>query len=148
MLEDKAKELGRIIGQSPEYQAVKKSSEALNGDRDAVSVLQEMEKLRVQAQQMIQRGEQPTPEPEQQLDDLLMKVQGNPVYQRAISAQENFDKVMYQVNNWIMDGMKKGATSSIITLGCVGRWSGASWWCSRERKAQANRRSFGFCPIA
>ena len=36
---------------------------------------------------------------------------------RAISAQENFDKVMYQVNNWIMDGMKKGATSSIITLG-------------------------------
>src|SRR5215213_2980483 len=117
MLEDKAKELGRIIGQSPEYQAVKKSSEALNGDREAVSVLQEMEKLRVQAQQMIQRGEQPTPELEQQLDDLLMKVQGNPVYQRAISAQENFDKVMYQVNNWIMDGMKKGATSSIITLG-------------------------------
>ena len=117
ILEDKAKELGRIIGQSPEYQAVRKSSEALNADRDAVSVLQEMEKLRVQAQQMIQRGEQPTAELEQQLDDLLMKVQGNPVYQRAISAQENFDKVMYQVNNWIMDGMKKGATSSIITLG-------------------------------
>lgn len=117
ILEDKAKELGRIIGQSAEYQAVKKSSEALNGDRVAVSVLQEMEKLRVQAQQMIQRGEEPTAELEQQLDDLLMKVQGNPVYQRAISAQENFDKVMYQVNNWIMDGMKKGATSSIITLG-------------------------------
>jgi len=117
MLEEKAKELGRIIGQSPEYQAVKKSSEALNGDRDAVSVLQEMEKLRVQAQQMIQSGEQPTAELEQQLDDLLMKAQGNPVYQRATAAQENFDKVMYQVNNWIMDGMKKGATSSIITLG-------------------------------
>lgn len=117
MLEEKAKELGRIIGQSPEYQAVKKSSETLNADRDAVSVLQQMERIRVDAQQMIQRGEQPTPEMEQQLDDLLMKVQGNPIYQRAIAAQENFDKVMYQVNNWIMDGMKKGATSSIITLG-------------------------------
>jgi cell fate (sporulation/competence/biofilm development) regulator YlbF (YheA/YmcA/DUF963 family) len=116
MLEEKAKELGRIIGQSPEYQAVKKSSEALNSDREAVSVLQEMEKIRQDAQKMIQRGEQPTVEMEQKLDDLLMKVQGNPVYQRAISAQENFDKVMYQVNNWIMDGMKKGATSSIITL--------------------------------
>lgn len=116
MLEEKAKELGRIIGQSPEYQAVKKSSEALNSDRDAVAVLQEMEKIRQDAQKMIQRGEQPTAEMEVQLDDLLMKVQGNPVYQRAISAQENFDKVMYQVNNWIMDGMKKGATSSIITL--------------------------------
>ena len=116
MLEEKAKELGRIIGQSSEYQAVKKSSEALNSDREAVAVLQEMEKIRQDAQKMIQRGEQPTVEMEQQLDDLLMKVQGNSVYQRAIAAQENFDKVMYQVNNWIMDGMKKGATSSIITL--------------------------------
>jgi cell fate (sporulation/competence/biofilm development) regulator YlbF (YheA/YmcA/DUF963 family) len=116
MLEEKAKDLGRIIGQSPEYQAVKKSGEALNSDREAVSVLQEMEKIRQDAQRMIQRGEQPTAEMEQQLDDLLMKVQGNPVYQRAISAQENFDKVMYQVNNWIMDGMKKGVASSIITL--------------------------------
>jgi cell fate (sporulation/competence/biofilm development) regulator YlbF (YheA/YmcA/DUF963 family) len=117
MLEEKAKELGRIIGQSQEYQSVRKSSEALNADRDAVAVLQQMEKVRLDAQQMIQRGEQPTPEMESQLDDLLMKVQGNSVYQRAIAAQENFDKVMYQVNNWILDGMKKGATSSIIMLG-------------------------------
>jgi hypothetical protein len=75
-----------------------------------------MEKIRMDAQQMIARGEQPSAEMEEQLDDLLTKVQSNPVYQRAISAQENFDKVMYQVNNWIMEGMKKGATSSIITL--------------------------------
>lgn len=116
MLQDKANELGRMIGQSPEYQAVKKSSEALNADREAVVLLQAMEKIRVEAQQMIQRGDQPSPEMEEQLDDLLSKVQTNPIYQRAISAQENFDKVMYQVNNWIMEGMKKGATSSIISL--------------------------------
>ena len=116
LLEEKAKELGRQIGQSPEYQAVKKSSEALNSDREAVTVLQEMEKIRQDAQRMIQRGEQPTADMEQKLDDLLTKVQSNPAYQRAIAAQENFDKIMYQVNNWIMDGMKKGATSSIITL--------------------------------
>jgi cell fate (sporulation/competence/biofilm development) regulator YlbF (YheA/YmcA/DUF963 family) len=116
MLEEKARDLGRVIGQSPEYQAVKRSSDALNADREAVAVLQQMEKIRTDAQQMIARGEQPTQEMEQQLDELLTKVQSNSVYQRAISAQENFDKVMYQVNNWIMDGMKKGATSSIITL--------------------------------
>lgn len=116
MLEEKAKELGRIIGQSSEYQTVKRSSEALNADHEAVTVLQQMEKIRMDAQQMIQRGEQPTEEMEQQLDALLSSVQTNSVYQRAISAQENFDKVMYQVNNWIMEGMKKGATSSIITL--------------------------------
>ena len=73
MLEEKARELGRVIGQSPEYQAVKRSSEALNGDREAVTILQQMEKIRTDAQQMIQRGEEPTPEMEQQLDELLTK---------------------------------------------------------------------------
>lgn len=116
MLEEKARDLGRVIGQSPEYQAVKRSSEALNADAGAVAILQQMEKIRTDAQQMIQRGEEPTPEMERQLDELLSKVQSNSVYQRAIAAQENFDKVMYRVNNWIMEGMKKGAESSIITL--------------------------------
>ena len=116
MLEEKAKELGRMIGQSPEYQALKRSSEGLNEDRDAVVLLKEMERLRGEAQQMIQRGEEPTAEMEQQLDTLLEKIQGRQVYQRAVAAQENFDKVMLRVNQWIMDGMKKGAASPIITL--------------------------------
>jgi cell fate (sporulation/competence/biofilm development) regulator YlbF (YheA/YmcA/DUF963 family) len=117
MLEDRARELGRLIGQSPEYQAVKRANEALNGDRDAVDLLRRMEQIRRDAQRMIERGEEPTIEMEQQLDELLGRVQGNEVYQRAIAAQENFDKVMVRVNDWIMDGIKKGATSSIITLG-------------------------------
>lgn len=116
MIDEKATELGRLIGQSPEYQAVKRSNDALNNDREAVTILREMEQVRVEAQRMIERGENPTSEMEQQLDDLLAKVQVNGTYQRAISAQENFDKVMLRVNDRILDGIKKGATSSIITL--------------------------------
>jgi cell fate (sporulation/competence/biofilm development) regulator YlbF (YheA/YmcA/DUF963 family) len=117
MLDDKARELGRLIGQSPEYQAVKRANEALNNDREAVSLLRRMEEIRLDAQRLIERGEQPTEEMERELDSLLNTVQVNPVYQRALAAQENFDKVMLQVNHWIMEGIKKGATSSIITLG-------------------------------
>ena len=117
MLDEKARELGRLIGQSSEYQAVKRANEALNGDREAVALLRQMDQLREQAQRMIESGENPTQEMEQQLDELLGKVQGNPNYQRAIAAQENFDKTMLQVNNWITEGIRKGATSSIITLG-------------------------------
>jgi cell fate (sporulation/competence/biofilm development) regulator YlbF (YheA/YmcA/DUF963 family) len=116
MLEEKAKDVGRLIGQSPEYHALKRSSEAMNNDREAVALLQEMEKLRGEAQQLIQRGENPTPEMEQQLDSMLEKIQAQPAYQRAVAAQENFDKLMLRVNQWIMDGMKKGAASPIITL--------------------------------
>ncbi|MBA2688737.1 MAG: YlbF family regulator [Gemmatimonadaceae bacterium] len=117
MVEEKAIELGRLIGQSSEYQAVKRSSESLNADTEAVSLLQKMEKIRGEAQKMIQQGQEPTPEMEQQLDQMLSTIQVNTAYQRAIVAQENFDKVMVQINNWILEGMKKGATSSIITLG-------------------------------
>ena len=117
MIEDKAKELGRLIGQSPEYQAVKRANDALALDSAAVALLKQMEQLRVNAQQMLQRGERPTEEMEQQLDGLLGQVQGQTVYQRLVSAQENFDKIMGKVNDWIVEGIEKGATSSIITLG-------------------------------
>jgi len=117
MLSEKATELGRLIGQSAEYQAVKRANEALNGEREVITSLQRMDALRNEAQAMIEKGEQPTEAMEQELDQLLTRVQGNTLYQRVISSNENFDKVMVQVNQWILEGIKKGATSSIITLG-------------------------------
>ena len=117
MLNERAVELGRLIGQSTEYQAVKRANAVLNEDKEAMALLQKMEGLRTAAQQMIERGEQPTEEMEQQLDGLLTQVQTNPTYQRVMVTNENFDKIMVQVNQWILDGMRKGAASPIITLG-------------------------------
>ena len=117
MIEEKAKELGRLIGQSPEYQAVKRANDAITADREAMGLLQQMEQIRADAHAMIERGQQPTEEMEQQLNDLLGVVQQNAAYQRLIVAQENFDKIMGRVNGWILEGMKKGAASPIITLG-------------------------------
>src|SRR4030042_1069847 len=57
MLEDKAKELGRLIGQSAEYKAVKRANDELAADREAVALLRELEKLREDAQSMIGRAE-------------------------------------------------------------------------------------------
>ena len=117
MLQERAVELGRLIGQSDEYKAVKRTSDALGEDREAVTLLRELEQLRQQAGQMIEGGEQPTAEMESRLDALLGQVQANATYQRAIVAQDNFDKLMLRVNEWISEGIRKGATSGIITLG-------------------------------
>ena len=108
MIEDKGKELGRLIGQSSEYQALRRASDALNEDKETVALLQQMEKLRVDAQRAMSKGERPTPEMEQQLDTLLGQIQGRQSYQRLLVAQENFDKVMQRVNDWIMEGIEKG----------------------------------------
>ena len=61
-LEDKARELGRIIGQSDEYRAVTRANEGLANDAAATAVLREMEGLRRDAQAMLERGEEPTEE--------------------------------------------------------------------------------------
>lgn len=116
-IEDRATELGRLIGQSDEYRAVSRANDALAKDAEATEVLRQMDTLRQNAQSMLTRGEEPTPDMEQQLDGLLTRVQGNPVYQGMAVAQENLDKLMRRVNDWISDGISKGAQSSIITLG-------------------------------
>ena len=117
MIEEKAKDLGRLIGQSKEYQEMKRANDALSQDEEAVKLLRSMEQLRSDAQRMIQGGQRPTPEMEKQLDDLLQKVQVQSTYQRLIAAQENFDKLMAKVNEWILEGIEKGASSPIIMLG-------------------------------
>jgi cell fate (sporulation/competence/biofilm development) regulator YlbF (YheA/YmcA/DUF963 family) len=116
MIQDQATALGRQIGQSDEYKAVKRTSDELNADREAVAALREMERLRQEAQAMLERGEQPTDEMERQLDELLSRVQVNGTYQRYVAAQDNFDKLMLRVNEWISEGIRKGASSGIITL--------------------------------
>jgi cell fate (sporulation/competence/biofilm development) regulator YlbF (YheA/YmcA/DUF963 family) len=117
MIEEKARELGRLIGQSKEYQDLKHANDALGQDPEAVKLLKQMEQLRGDAQRMIERGERPTQDMERQLDDLLSKVQVQPAYQRLITAQENFDKLMSRANEWILEGIEKGAASPIIMLG-------------------------------
>ena len=117
MIEDKAKELGRLIGQSTEYKEVKRAGDALNEDKESVELLQKMEGLRMNAQRMLQQGQRPTEEMERELDALLGQIQVRATYQRLLSAQENFDKTMGRVNDWILEGIEKGAASPIITLG-------------------------------
>ena len=117
MIEDKALELGRLIGQSEEYRATLRANEALKDDTEAVTLLQKMEQLRRDAQAMLERGEEPTEEMERQLDEMLATVQATAVYQRVAVAQENLEKLMRRVNDYISDGINKGAQSQIITLG-------------------------------
>ncbi len=117
MLEERAKELGRLIGQSQEYQSVKRANDALTNDEEAMRILAEMEKIRARAQEMMARGQQPGDDVEKQLDDLLSTVQHNVAYQKVVVAQENFDKLMARANGWILEGIRKGSASPIITLG-------------------------------
>ena len=116
MLDDKALDLGRQIGQSPEYQALRRAETALRADQDAVTRLEKIQELARQVDAAISRGELPDEATTQQYEtsvrDLEMSVAG----QAYVVARSNFDKLMARINHQISQGIEKGATSSIITL--------------------------------
>lgn len=114
MLEDKAKDLGRAIGQSAEYQALKRANAAITENRETAEVLRKLESLRQEAQRLFDAGQEPPESMETELGTLMQQVETDPAYQRAISAQANFDKLMMRVNEWISDGIRAGAQSPII----------------------------------
>jgi cell fate (sporulation/competence/biofilm development) regulator YlbF (YheA/YmcA/DUF963 family) len=117
VIEDKAEELGRLLGQTEEYKALRRASERLREDTEVQKVLAEAERLAQDIEKTAQQGQEPAKEQVEQYDRALQSVQGNPVYQQMVAAQANFEKLMAKINARIYDGMKKGSASPIITLG-------------------------------
>ena len=117
MIDDKAEELGRLLGQTEEYKALKRASDRLREDAAVQKVLAEAERLAQEIEKTAQQGQEPGKEQVEQYDHALQSVQGNPVYQQMVAAQANFEKLMAKINGRIYDGMKKGSASPIITLG-------------------------------
>jgi cell fate (sporulation/competence/biofilm development) regulator YlbF (YheA/YmcA/DUF963 family) len=116
-ISERAEELGRLVGQSEEYLAWRRSEERLTANDELRKSLDRLAQLQVAVAEKAERGEAPTAEQQSELDTLWSTVQVSPLYQGYISARTNFDKMMLRVNETILDGMKKGSASRIITLG-------------------------------
>ena len=116
MLDDKALDLGRQIGQSAEYQALRRAETALRADQDAVSRLEKIQELARQVDAAISRGELPDEATTQQYETAVRELEISVAGQAYVVARSNFDKLMARINHQISQGIEKGATSSIITL--------------------------------
>ncbi|PYO97782.1 MAG: YlbF family regulator [Gemmatimonadetes bacterium] len=117
VIDQKAQELGRLLGQSDEYKALLRASDRMKEDATCRELLAEVERIAGTIERASQEGREPTKDQVEQYDRALQSVQGNPVYQQVVAAQANFEKMMAKVNARIYEGMKQGAASPIITLG-------------------------------
>jgi cell fate (sporulation/competence/biofilm development) regulator YlbF (YheA/YmcA/DUF963 family) len=117
VLEEKAEDLGRVLGQTDEYKALRRATEALREDQAVQKVLAEAERLAQEIERVAQQGTEPSKEQVEKYDQALQTVQANSVYQQMVAAQSNFEKLMARINARIYEGIKKGAASPIITLG-------------------------------
>lgn len=117
MIDQKAQELGRLLGQSDEYKALLRASDRMKEDATCRQLLADVERIAQAIEHVTQEGHEPAKEQVEQYDRALQSVQANPVYQQVVASQANFEKLMAKVNARIYDGMKQGAASPIITLG-------------------------------
>ena len=117
MIDEKAQELGRLLGQSDEYKTLLRASDRMKADATCKQLLADVERIAQEIERATQEGREPAKEQVERYDRALQSVQANSVYQQVVAAQANFEKLMAKVNQQISEGMEKGATSSIITLG-------------------------------
>lgn len=117
VIAEKAQELGRLIGQGEEYRALLRARDGLSEKKDLEGKLKELEALTSRLEQALAEGKQPDPSDEREYERLVGEVQGDMAYQGLVAAQSNFDKLMLRVQEQIMEGMRHGAESRIITLG-------------------------------
>jgi cell fate (sporulation/competence/biofilm development) regulator YlbF (YheA/YmcA/DUF963 family) len=113
-IEEKARELGRLVGQTPEFKTLQRAREAISGDRDSVTLMNRLADLETQIARSLQRGEEPSAELQQEYEGSFEKMQASSLYQSLVSAQSNFDKVLARVNEEIGKGMEQGSQSRII----------------------------------
>jgi cell fate (sporulation/competence/biofilm development) regulator YlbF (YheA/YmcA/DUF963 family) len=116
MITERAKDLGRLLGQSEEYQALKRANERLGEEPELRGQLERLRTLQLQIAEGLDRGTEPTAEQQGEVDQLVGRIQAHPGYQGMVAAQANFDKLMMKVNDWILEGIRSGAQSRIITL--------------------------------
>ncbi len=116
MIEDKAMELGRIIGQSTEYQALRRAEQALRNDQDTVAKLDRIQLLAREIDQVVSQGKMPEEKTTEQYEDAVRDLETSAIGQAYVVARANFDKLMGRVNQQMSLGIERGATSSIITL--------------------------------
>lgn len=117
MIDDKALELGRMIGQSNEYQTLRRAEQELKNDTDTMGKLEQIQTLARQIDQLVSQGQMPDDAMTQSYEEAVRALEVSGVGQAYVVARANFDKLMARVNQQMTQGIERGATSSIITLG-------------------------------
>jgi cell fate (sporulation/competence/biofilm development) regulator YlbF (YheA/YmcA/DUF963 family) len=114
LLQEKAQELGRLLGQSDEYKAVSRAQQRLSEDRDAVAAMNRLAELEHEVATSLQSGREPSDAVKDEYEQVFSRLQASPAYQQYVAAQSNFDKKLVKVNEEISRGIESGSRSRII----------------------------------
>ncbi len=109
-----AKDMGRALARTDEYQILKVVVASTDDDREMAELRTELESLERRIEKALQAGSEPDDELKSSYEDAVGRLQASSTYQQLVSAQANFDKILLKVNQTIQEGIVEGAESRII----------------------------------
>jgi cell fate (sporulation/competence/biofilm development) regulator YlbF (YheA/YmcA/DUF963 family) len=114
---EKARELGRLIGQTGEYQALDRARNRIGEDRDVTQTVNRLTELEEAMAGALREGREPAAELQSEYETTFATLQASPVYQGMVAAQANFEKILARVNQHVSEGIETAARSRIILPG-------------------------------
>lgn len=113
-IQERAREIGRLISRTPEYEALKRANERLGEDREAVTIMNRLADLEGEITAFLRSGREPGAEIQEEYAKLAEDIQQRTIYQSVVAAQSNFERVMTSINEEIARGIEAGEQSRII----------------------------------
>lgn len=116
-ISEKARDLGRLIGQTDEFKALDRARARIGEDRDVTTAVNRLTELEEQMATTLRDGKEPGPEVQEEYESTFNTLQASPVYQGLVAAQANFEKIMARVNQNVSEGIESATHSRIILPG-------------------------------
>ena len=111
---ERAKELGNALARTGEYRALRQAIDVADEDRELVELRNRIRELETEIETSIRAGDDPDEDITKVYTELTEELQTKPAFQQLISAQANFEKVMFKVNETVTKGIEEGGDSRII----------------------------------
>ena len=116
MIDEKALELGRLIGQSTEYQALRRAEKTLQEDAETRGRLEKIDSLARLIDAQVTQKKIPDEATVLDYETAVRDLEVSQTGQAYVVARATYEKLMTKVNQQMSAGIERGATSSIITL--------------------------------
>lgn len=113
-IEERAREIGKLLARSNEYQAVKRANDRLGEDRETITLMNRLADLEDQITAFMRAGREPDQETQEEFAKLAEEIQQRDAYQSVVAAQANFQRLMEKINEEIARGIESGEQSRII----------------------------------
>jgi len=107
VLMEKAKDLGKAIRNSSEFQELKKKEDILSQDPAAQEIIKNVQEVQQQLESAQRMGMPPEQEQMDKFENMRKEMHENNTLKELVTAQQDLNELMKEVNQAITDGIQE-----------------------------------------